>query len=276
MYVTDAHGTIISIAYDAEVARADNSAGRNYSWRTYFHGGQDDLPRDTPISSIHILMDAHLSAPFRSTATYLWKVAVSRPVFLNADNLPDAVFVVTLNLGDFQLPESEEGADQVAVLVDARQGDTRGVVLQHPLMDTRASEQMYKVPRKLMDQLISESDVDYSDPMAEAEGGDPYGGPWIAAMQPVSLPDEDGNGPAAESQQTDLMVLVQYRLAKVFAPVGKMTTDLLWNGVVVVVSILVVTFALWYFVRRDSESRAAEANKDSVDQSMAETIAADS
>ncbi len=82
MFVTDANGTIVSIAYDATVSRDDNSAGRNYSYRTYFHGGQNDLSRDTPIDSIEPLQKTHLSAPFRSTATYLFKVAISLPIFL--------------------------------------------------------------------------------------------------------------------------------------------------------------------------------------------------
>ena len=45
MFVTDTHGTILGIAYETEVDRSQNSAGRNYAYRTYFHGGGEDLSR---------------------------------------------------------------------------------------------------------------------------------------------------------------------------------------------------------------------------------------
>jgi hypothetical protein len=281
MFVTDSKGTIISIAYDEPVTRAKNSAGRNYSYRTYFHGGQNDLSRDTAISSIQPLTQTHLSSPFRSTATFLWKVAISLPIFLGDDRRrPDAVFVVTLNLGDFELPSGEEGANQITVLVDARQGPQRGVVLQHPLMDALqndgkpASGKKHRVPPGLMDQLIDGGDVDYLDPLAKAAGGQAYTGPWIAAMQPVSLPNEDASDQRLKT--TDLLVLVQYRLSKVFAPVGEMRRRLLWEGSATVLSILLVTFALWVFVRRDSRSRPTEEAKQAWNPSFVETVAADS
>ncbi len=281
MFVTDSKGTIVSIAYDEPVPRAKNSAGRNYSYRTYFHGGKDDLSVDTAIDSITPLAGTHLSAPFRSTATFLWKVAISQPIFLDDDQRqPNAVFVVTLNLGDFQLPASEEGANQIAVLVDARDGAQRGIVLQHPLMDARRrsdkrGSDIYQVPAELMDQLIAGGDVDYLDPMAEADGGEAFAGHWIAAMQPVSVPIQDKSG-IDGPETTDLLVLVQYRLAKVFSPVGEMRTQLLWEGAAGVLSILLVTFVLWYFVRRDRDSRPSDDDKFAVDTSLLETLTADS
>ena len=281
MFVTDAKGTILSIAYDDPVPRVKNSAGRNYSYRTYFHGGKDDLSEQTPIASIRPLTHTHLSAPFRSTATFLWKVAVSLPISLGDDpNQVDAVFVATLNLGDFQLPKSEAGANQFAVLVDAREGSQRGIVLQHPLMDARqranlsASSESYRVPPDLMDELIDGGDVDYLDPMAAADDGRAYSGPWIAAMQAVAVPHKDDNLDDGQTT-TDLLVLVQYRLAKVFAPVGEMRTQLLWEGAAGALSILLVTFVLWYFVRLDHDSRPESDAKTIVNPSLLETVTAD-
>ena len=261
MFVTDRYGTIISIAYGAPVPRDRNSAGRNYAYRTYFHSGRDDLDRSTPIDSIQPLNKTHLSAAFSSSATDLWKVAISTPVYLTEDRtVPDAVFVATINLGDFQL-QADPGANQIAVLVEAREGPRHGTVLQHPLMGIRHEKGIaekgdkFHVPEKLMDQLLGGGDVDYQDPMAEASGGKNYGGNWIAAIQPVILPQgsNDAFDPNAKAERADLLVLVQYRLAKVFKPVDQMRTSLLWEGAAGVISVLLVTMTLWYFVRRVSD-----------------------
>lgn len=265
MFVTDRYGTIISIAYDPPVERSRNSAGRNYSYRTYFHGGQEDLDRNTPIDSIKPLssMHPHMSAPFTSSATDLWKVAISLPIYLTEDHSePDAIFVVTINLGDFQLLQSEQGANQVVVLVDARNGERRGTVLQHPLLQSRDSSgrklaPVGKVPSDLMSQiLMGNDDVDYKDPVADASDGGSYAGPWIAAMQPVVLPlPSNQNAIEVEAPEADLLVLVQYRLSKVFAPVEKMRSALLWEGAAALISILAISLTLWFFVRRISEGR---------------------
>ena len=275
MFVTDASGTIFGIAYDRPVTRNDNSSGRNYAYRTYYHGQKNDLDKNTPIESIEPLKQMHLSAAFQSTATGLWKVAISAPVY--ADDLvdsngnsdaggkvigaPDAVFVVTINLGDFELLQGDAGANLVAVLVEAREGKKRGTLLQHPYLEDRHlagksdSSQAFKVDAALMDQLLLGGDVDYIDPVAEAEGAQAYAGQWIAAMQPVALPGESSMGFGDGTNEADLLVLVQYRLKKVFAPVAVMQRTLLWEGASAVVSILLVCGTLWFFVRRIGDER---------------------
>ena len=50
----------------------------------------------------------------------------------------------------------------------------------------------------------------------------------------------------------DLLVLVQYRLERVLKPVDLLFTRLLLEGSAAIVSILVVTLALWWFVKRVS------------------------
>ena len=93
------------------VSRDENSAGKNFCYRTYFHGGRVDLPKDTTrLGKCIPSTSTHLSAAFPSTATRLWKVAVSTPIYLSDDHTsPDAMFVVTINLGDFELPQSKQG-----------------------------------------------------------------------------------------------------------------------------------------------------------------------
>ncbi|MDV6032921.1 MAG: serine/threonine protein kinase [Phycisphaera sp. RhM] len=262
MFVTDRSGTIFAIAYDNPVAREQNSAGRNYAYRTYFHALKNDLPRDTPIDSIKPLDHMHLSAAFQSTATGLWKVAISGPVYLSGDRSgePDAVFVATVNLGDFELLQGDEGANQVAVLVEAREGKVRGTILQHPFLEARHRAGMrnagdpFKVDAEKMDDLLRGGDVDYQDPVAVAEDAQAYGGHWIAAMQPVAVPGEGKFGSGGDNQ-ADLLVLVQYRLSKVFAPVAAMEQTLHWEGAAAMLSILVVSGTLWIFVRRVGDDR---------------------
>lgn len=268
MYVTDSAGTIFGMAYDNPVSREQNSTGRNYAYRTYYHGQKNDLPKNTPMDSIEPLTTMHLSAAFQSTATGLWKVAISAPIYLsdNTSTQPDAVFVATIHLGDFELLQGEAGANLVAVLVEAREGPMRGTILQHPYMETRHKQgkpnigDPFKVSADKMDDLLVGKDTDYRDPVAEASDAKEYQGDWIAAMQPVAVPGEA----AADSEnadRADLLVLVQYRLSKVFAPVGAMRQSLLWEGAAALVTFLIVSGTLWFFVRRVGDERAVRSRK---------------
>lgn len=300
MFVTDRRGTIIGIAYGGNVERAKNSAGRNFCYRTYFHGGKLDLPKnDVIIGQVQPLTQTHLSAAFPSTATSLWKVAVSTPIYLSGDDDqseseinqkrdPDAIFVVTINLGDFELLQSEQGANQVAVLVEAREGPARGTILQHPLMDQRRSmgvryeNEKYQIDNSLMDEILSGGDVNFLDPLAKADDGKDYAGEWIAAMQPAELPRPEreavleGDRPTMTAGKTDLLVLVQYRLEKVWAPVDLLKTTLLLDVALAIGSNILIVIVLWYFVRRVDEKplESDSGNAESVIAQPEETVTA--
>lgn len=282
MFVTDAKGTIIGAAYDEVVSGKNISVGKNFCYRTYFHGGSVDLPKDsTEIDSVQPVRATHLSAAFQSTATGLWKVAVSTPIYLSeARTRPDAMFVVTINLGDFELLQSEQGANQVAVLVEARQGSEQGTILQHPLMDARRDAdikmvgQKYQMPQQMFRQLLeSKDDIDYIDPLASAKDGKLYTGKWIAAMQPVRMPQSDDELQEQENQ-ADLLVLVQYRLDKVLQPVEQMRRTLLIYGAAALGSILIVTCTLWWLVRRGNGAPDDQSKAHSIDQELIETMPA--
>ncbi|WP_233214601.1 serine/threonine-protein kinase [Rhodopirellula bahusiensis] len=309
MFVTDGAGTIMTIVYGKSVPRAQNSVGRNFAYRTYFTGRKDDYPSTIPMDSVSPLRHTHLSSAFQSTATKMWKVAISTPLWLEEsgvvvsgrretpDRDPDAVFVATINLGDFQLLQRSRSGNeadaanpsQVAVLVEAREGDLRGTVLQHPLMDQlreegqNVSDKSYQVDGATMDRLLEGGDVDFRDPMASASSGNGFGGDWIAAMEPVTLPRPTQAAPAAgdgsdldESlgssskpvasrvEQTDLLVLVQYRLSEVLGPVSELRRSLLFEGAFAILSILIMTLFLWWVVRRvttQDERRAAKESQ---------------
>ncbi|MAI30581.1 MAG: protein kinase [Rhodopirellula sp.] len=287
MFVTDAFGTIIGIAYQntEEIKPEENSVGKNFSYRTYFHGGRVDKSKQTTsIVESEPITSTHLSAAFQSTATGLWKVAISTPIFLADEHFqPDAIFVTTVNLGDFEILQTEGASDQIAVLVDSREDRAEGTILQHPLMDARrntgvkSGNKKYQIPPAQMQSLLTGSDVNYKDPLAEAGDGSYYDGQWIAAVHPVKLPFDENDqendsrpptepgasdppspptelpeGSVSETNElnTDLLVLVQYRLKKVNAPVFEMQSALLSEGVAAIISILIVTLTLWFFVQR--------------------------
>jgi eukaryotic-like serine/threonine-protein kinase len=267
LFVTDTSGTILAVGYDNPVGRSENSSGKNFSYRTYFHGGKHDYAADKiAIGSITPLTETRLSAAFPSTATQLWKVAVSTPIDIDDDKRIDAVFVATINLGDFDLLQSE---NKVAVLVEARAGEARGTILQHPQLERPSTESAdieesessninssrYRIAESVVDELLDGGVVDYLDPMANTSEGSAYSGKWIATMQPVRLPRIEADDDS-QNDSADLLVLVQYRLAKVLQPVEQMKRTLTKYGIAAVFSILAVTAALWYFVRRVTGARS--------------------
>jgi len=288
MFIVDLKGSIISIAYDELVIEDQNSAGRNFAYRTYFHGGDNDLPPDTPIGSISPLTTTHLSSAFQSTATGLWKIAFSTPIYAQGSADGDGpreivgIFVATTNLGDFELLRADEQSDQLAVVIDARSGPLRGTVLQHPLMDSRRrvgeamAGERFQVSDQLLNDLIAGNDVDYRDPLAEAGDGAEYKGSWLAAVTQIALPqNEDAvmDSDGSEQAHTDMLVLVQYRLSKVFEPVGFMKQQLLVEGALAVLSVVFVTFLMWYFVGRVSDRTPKDdASDDTPLPSHAQTV----
>jgi len=275
MFITDSSGTIVAIAYDAPVAAEEDSVGRNFAFRAYFHGGRDDFDQSTDPRQVEPLRETHLSPAFFSTATLTWKVAVSVPIYLRADHSPnappDAVFVATTNLGGFDLMRSDREQsmrlNQVAVLVDTRAGNKRGTIIQHPLLNqvvkvpgleglhtrTESPRKAPAVDPGTLDALLAGRDVDYRDPMGNEPGGEEYQGVWVAAVQPVTLPAIE---PTARERKTDMLVLVEYRWSDVIAPVGQLVNQILIYGAVAVCGILVVIFLLWAFVRRVGDESA--------------------
>lgn len=286
MFVTDSRGTIICSSYNPPQDPAKGSVGRNVCYRNYFYGGDADYSVTTSqIGEVKPLRHTHFSAAFQSNTTRLWKVAISTPIFLDDDDEPDAVFVMTINLGDFKLLQSKQG--QVAVLVEAREGPEQGTILQHPLMDARRradtnnslGEKRYQLQPKTITKLIGSGDDNYRDPLAKAVDGAAYRGRWIAAIQKVKVPANDSAGTderesAAGPDDTDLLVLVQYRLDTVEEPVRQMRVDLLWEGSAAILSILIVTFTLYYFVRLSGSERSDRGDLKAANYEMTETISA--
>ncbi|QDS87211.1 Serine/threonine-protein kinase PknB [Rosistilla ulvae] len=286
MFVTDSQGTMIGFAHSAPITRRTNSRGRNYAFRTYFTGLKEDLPKGTPPAEIdQVIRQTHLSTAFQSTATGVWKVAVSTPIRLpnlddssSRDDQIDGVLVATTNFGDFEqfrVREDDE-YDVIGVLVDARPGPLRGTILQHPWMQNHQSQhqghqdERFQVGNAVLDELLVGGDINYHDPIAAAHGGQDFKGNWIAAVQPVQLP-KSGDGSAG---QTDWMVLVQFRLSKTIARVESLTNKLIVEGVIAAVAILLVNGAMWYLVRKANRATTSEepASDSTLPVAMQETV----
>jgi hypothetical protein len=219
--------------------------GKNYAWRSFFNGGPRDntdvLWRPEPGKNLEATT---LSAVFRSEATSRWVVAISTPVF---DESREKKFlgVVAMTVEVGRLVESPlRGREQLfAVLVDSRQGDNPGVILQHPLFDKLLDKQG-ELPDRFQkyhvsaDELpnVPERQIKYHDPLdADPEGG-AYHRHWLAQMQPVKVRGED----------TGLLVIVQTAYDDAIgSTLENLTAGLIRYGLIALVLIAMVMMALW-------------------------------
>lgn len=273
IFVTDQRGTQLAAAHDEDVA--SQSIGDNFAHRTYFHGGPVELPEfPRPQESPQHITQTHLSNVFKSRTTKKWKVAISSPIYADID--PEmsgtirkeflGIFVLTVNLGDFEFFRTAVAEDHTrfAVLVDGREGEDTGTILQHPLFDKLLSvrralpdaflEAQYRVPADL---LRGEGRV-YDDPLGQYGGsGTPeqieyerqlaafYARPWIAAASPVQSPSM-ANG----DTESGLVVLVQADYDGVVGPARELGNQFIRNSLWMLTVVIVISLSLWYIVVR--------------------------
>ncbi|MCO6457873.1 MAG: protein kinase [Pirellulaceae bacterium] len=258
-FFCDPRGTQIASSFGGK--ETQSTLGRNFGWRTYFHGGPSDLVRESPDGQLldylppgeRRLSETHLSAPFQSTATNLWKVAISTPVYQGERFL--GVVAMTVNLGVFVEFPFEAVESQFAVLVDGRPGEQTGMILQHPLFNRilRDSESLpdrftgpeYRVPLDSFQGGITNA---YRDPMSGDELGADYRRSWVAAKVPVLL--QRRNGEEAQGLDTGLVVVVQEDYESALVPVRDLGRRLVREGVSALAVVIGVVFVLWFFVLR--------------------------
>lgn len=244
-FVTDRRGTQLASSF---ASAATNTVGRNYSWRTYFHGGPDDLLTRVDGQRVYGEPEGHLkatslSAPFQSTATNRWKIAISTPIFRETETREFVgVVALTVDLGGFMVPESSEASPTFfAALIDGREGSTEGMILQHPMFNDRdVLPDSYSQHRVSLDA----PNGFYRDPLGKEPGGDPYDRLWIVAQAPVRL--------AADSAgyRTGLTVIVQEDHEAIIAPVSDLGDQLMREGLIALLVFLLVVVGLWAYVSR--------------------------
>jgi serine/threonine protein kinase len=205
----------LQIARKPVTAGGEETIGRNYAWRDYFHGGgadRNDLWR--PGADEHVTA-THLSPAFVSRYTNEWVVVISTPI--QHEGRFVGVLGLMLRLGSFaELPGSATRASvdvpleqRFAVLIDSRPPND-GQILQHPLyheLPATPGGQATSSRRQLLDHsqdanmrvasgdwTVSDS---YRDPFAAADVA--YDHRWLAARLPVE----------ARGRPTGLFVIVQ-------------------------------------------------------------------
>ncbi len=276
MFVTDRWGTMIAATFTGASA---NRIGYNFAFRSYFNGqSQDSLEGMSP-RKFQGTMSSHVSVPFLSTSTNRWKIAVSTPISVQIDNPPGSdepdravtgVFVLTINLGDFDLlpedlPNVTDGQgklksiDRLAVMVDGHAGtgfqtETReGTILQHPAFAQFQEDQVsaprikYQIGDDMLSKLKSEGTHGYIDPVSLERGGEEYQGEWIAAMAQVEITRKSIDY-VERKESANLWVLVQARAETVTAPVARMGDKMMREGLVALLAMLAMICCIWVFV----------------------------
>ncbi len=282
-FVCDAQGT--QLAAQFKQASFAPTVGKNYSYRTYFHGGPEDLTRaasedgvkgplyDRPPPDQHIRR-SHLSSPFVSTATGTWKVAISTPLFKSEEFV--GIVAVTVEMGEFV--DFENRDVQYAVLVDGRQGRYKGAILEHPLFP-QYREKGEKLPEQFreyrfpLDQITTENPI-VRDPLGQhPDGKQAYSQQWIAGRATVMRPifsqesrSTTGKSPNAvgsvPKEDTGLIVLALEDRNSVVAPAYSLGNRLLRLGFWALIVMITVSLALWYLVVRtfrETQRRVARA-----------------
>ncbi|MCC6509568.1 MAG: hypothetical protein IT423_10700, partial [Pirellulaceae bacterium] len=147
-----------------------------------------------------------------------------------------------------------------AVLVDGREGNQQGTLLQHPLLSDLAMQAstirdavvVPPIDQRQLTKLRNEGLRNYRDPAAQHPDGKTYQGEWIAAIQQVALPSLDKSH---AGRGTDLWVLVQERASRAQDPVHQLGNRLQNESMIALVTVVLVICVLWYFVFRLSEVR---------------------
>jgi len=255
----DHHG--VHMADDFDKPPTSSPVGKNYAWRTYFTGLEEDMPRDErPPPGLHVT-GTFPSPVFQSTATFTWKIAVSRSVMKGDQFL--GVVALTVEMGSFTHSflagdANEQHSERHTVLVGGRA--KLGAILQHPLFATASKKEL----REFSDDQYNVSlDRDlgirknggrrqlYRDPLGKAPGGEKFDRNWIAATVPVKIDRgrhrSNGNGDPID---TGLIVLVQEDYDAAIEPIHRLGERLVREGLVALTIVLVVIFSLWFFVVR--------------------------
>jgi len=241
------------------------SQDENYSWRDYFHGQGADHPEWKGRVDIPPLDRPWISAPFRSTTTGQFKIALSVPVH-DAEGRIVGVLSRTIQLGkllgSYKKLIGEDHKDlngeRVIALLDLR--TENGRLLDHPWMtpenlnklrDDEVFNKLTVYPgeqhelEKLLELVrdnkpVNEENIDrkYFDPIhkIDEEANRRYGMPWLAAFWPVG--------------DRALFAVVQERRDQALRPVREIEDGLIKYALMGTALCLTFVATSWYFVRR--------------------------
>jgi serine/threonine protein kinase len=276
LFLTDHLGTMIAWVSSDEFAAT--RVGSNFSYRDYFNGQAGSGEANKLLHSYSPITHTHLSTPFLSTTTNRWKIAVSTPVRSESEITNDSlkggrqdsqiigVLVLTIQLGDLDLlprdlpkgrDNSAEAQNRLAVLVDGHSSsnnqDSEGTILQHvgfakmSWNNMAAPDKAYRIDKETLQVLKQGGTAHYQDPLALHPDCSEFSGNWIAAMARVEFPNKQ----LRREQLLDnsgLWVLVQARSDSVTAPVARMANQMIREGIIATLILVVLIFSLWGIV----------------------------
>lgn len=256
-FVTSTQGTHLAISFATQAS--GSPVGKNYAYRSYFHGGPDDLDNHD-LRPEHI-RHTHLSTVFESTATREWKVAISTPLYDPSDDKRViAILAMTLELGRLMEFKGRNEGHLFAVLVEGRPGKNQGVLLQHPLYQEILTKQQPHLPVELQNkkyriQLADWSNPklpEYQDPLSHYADtkAEAYRKPWLAAGAPVMKSSQNLSQDSSKSEETGLLVLVQEDKTATIENIHRLGYTLVQLGCIALGLFLCVIGSLWFFVIR--------------------------
>jgi serine/threonine protein kinase len=253
-FASDANGTHVAAAFSSNAPVSP--VGKNFARRTYFNGMPQEQPEGWHPGPDEHIHQTHLSAVFRSDATNTWKVAIATPIMRGDEFL--GVVALTVEMGGF-LREFKNDEQRYAVLVDGREGPSRGVILQHPLFEEVIKKNStlpgefseFRVPLNGAAGGEVEYVTQFHDPLSDHEFGAKYARPWIMAKAPVKLrrgPSDAQGQPTLEPTGWVVLVHEDYKAAT--APVHNLGKRLVREGLTALAAVAVTVAALWFLVVR--------------------------
>jgi len=217
--------------------------GSNFGWRTYFHGGPVEQPRDWRPGPDDHVQETQLSALFQSTSSYKWVAGISTPVYRGDEFL--GVLALTVEVGQFAELRSSRESREFAVMVDGRPSNP-GVIVQHELFSKLLEQNRGEFLRRFHDYRVpidhmQATESRYQDPFAKDLLGADYRGDWLAAKAPLRVRDQD----------TGLFVIVQERYDEAIGQaLSPLKTEALSRSLLGVAAMMVIVTGLWAYVMR--------------------------
>jgi serine/threonine protein kinase len=269
-FITDARGL--------QIARwpGSQTTGRNFAWRSYFHGGKADQREQWRPGPDEHVKDTQLSAPYKSQSSNRWVVAATTPIYYrDANDRQQFLGVVgsSIEIGE-QIIKLPPESSQFAVLIDARDKDRPGLVLQHPLFETAQQYEKNRLPERLaeyhiaVDQLpdAKNGDAHYRDPLGDDKEGEDYRQRFLAAQAAIEV----------RGDPSGWIVVVQESFDEAIGgTLDGLRSKLMTSGQIAIGVIAVVILGLWWMVVRMSDKPARwKAIAPPTPPSIAETLPA--
>jgi hypothetical protein len=259
--------------------------GLNYAWRSYFNADVDDslsndspsryLVAENPDDRIHIDL-SHLSGVFRSQGTATWKIAFSTPLII--DGQFAGIVALTTTMGNFI--EFENQKAQYAMMVDARPGKFRGVILEHPklralsLTDPNSKLDDYRID---VDRFENKGAL-MRDPLVDEHEGD-NAPRWVAAMADIKRTSRNRDDMPDRARMTGLAVISAQAHGEVIEPVRSLERQLSRLALGSLGFILAVVGLLVFMLSRtfrQARRRVVGGFAPATDSALARDVVADS